>query len=101
MPSASHGLCSTVISVCFWFLALCSKETAALTLSLLEENVYICSLRITSHSPPALSEGENTRAMEQPELKNTDLDSAQDARAQLCLERLKVLLYKGEESLWR
>lgn len=61
LPSASHSFCSTVIPICFWFLAPCSGETAGLTLSLVEENVHTYSVLITAHFPPTLSERGNTQ----------------------------------------
>lgn len=47
LPRADHSPCSALISICFWFLAPCSGETAAL--SLLEENVHADSILTASY----------------------------------------------------
>lgn len=65
--------------------------------------MHIYFVLITFHHccHPFFKGNKTPRAIEQPEFKNIYLHSAWGAGAQLCLERLKVLLYEGGEPLWR
>lgn len=60
----------------------------------------IYSVLITSrHCSHSVFKGKTPRAIEQPAFKNIYFHSSWGAGAQLCLERLEVLLCDGGESL--